>query len=87
MLRERERVKDRSIILDLVVTALFSVQSGWVPRRQESLKTIDQIHYEAQLEKEKEKEMLRHVANVPPKGGRSRDMSDKGRGGVLVMKA
>ena len=52
-------------------------KNGWVPRHQESLKIIDQIHYEAQLEKEKEKEMLRHIASVPPKGRRNKDMSEK----------
>ena len=81
-------MRDRSRILRPSRNCFFPLQNGWVPRRrQESLKTIDQIHYEAQLEKEKEKEMLQHVASVPPKGGRGRDMSDKGRGGEFVMKA
>ena len=35
-------------------------------------------YHTSQLEQEKEKEMLRHVASVPPKGGRNRDVPEKG---------
>ena len=51
-------------------------KNGWVARYQECLKTTDQIHYQDQLEKETENEMFRHIAGVPPKGRKSRNMSD-----------
>ena len=52
-------------------------KDGWVPRHQESLETIEQIH-KTQPEKEKE-ESLQHVASIPLRSGRNRDMPDKGR--------
>ena len=50
-----------------------------VPRHQKGLTTIDEIHFDARMEEQKEKEMLRNMASFPPKSERCRDMADKGR--------
>lgn len=52
-------------------------QMEWVPRREENLKTIDQIHKEAEQEALQEQELIKHVVmhNVKP-----RDGGDKRRG-------
>ena len=58
-------------------------QNEWIARRQESLKTIDQIHREAKQEQQEEQEMIKlmniHTHPSLAKPGRG-DSGDKRRG-------
>ena len=56
---------------------MYVLQCEWVPRRQEGLKTIDQIHEEAKIEAMAEQEMIKHMAVTSNKSF-ARDEKKKG---------
>ena len=65
---------------------LFSTQHNWVPRRRpSSLKTINQIHQEAQQEHEEEQEWLKHgYAHLAKPKHRDRGREGgRGKGGFM----
>ena len=64
------------------VVLLF--QSDWVPRRQEGLKTIDQIHQEAEMEAIEEQKMIKAMAVT---GGKSYGRDDKKKGTETAVNA
>ena len=81
-------ISDVHVLLSVLIH--FSSQNDWVPRRQESLKTIDQIHREAQQEHEQEQELIKHItihthpSMAKPNRGGGGDSGDKKRGMCTV---